>query len=182
MRNKEKPDNFTEEEVKWIEQKVAEVCIEEGDCLIWPRAMHQCSPVLMLPTRFNNKKQVRIRRVLLSQAWKKRRMGKDYHPMATCNNPRCLAKEHQAWRPFSEIVKSTAERTGWNLSLTARRRMSEGRAKHRKLTWDQVLAARAGADIGKIAKEAGVSRETVRLARVGATYKNYTGVWAGLMR
>lgn len=174
----------TQAEIDFVRSKIAAHSVEEGDCLIWQRCMDNATPIINLPRGMSARRQIRVRGFLLDAIMGKPhpKKGLDYRPVATCQNPRCLAQDHQRWVAVSQAQKMTAERTGYHLNPARNAKISKA-LNRRKLTDEQVQDIRAsGRSIKKLAVDHCMSFESMRRIKQGATYKVYNSPWAGLMR
>lgn len=176
----------SQQETDWLRKKIAASTVEEGACLIWQLALSNAGPIVMMPRDMPNRRQLRVRRVLLENIMGKKEPkpegGPRYVPVAKCGDPKCLRQEHQAWVTVSEQQRMTAKRTGYHLDPVRNTKIRNS-LNRRKLTDEQVAALRSSsASIRQVSSEAGVSFEAARQAKNGISYKDYSSPWAGLMR
>lgn len=171
-------------EIDYVEAKIAAHTVEEGDCLIWQLCMDNATPILNLPRGMSARRQIRVRGFLLDAIMGKPhpKKGLDYRPVATCQNPRCLAQDHQRWVAISQAQKMTAERTGYHLNPVRNAKISKA-LNRRHLSAEAVAEVRASSvPIKQLAAEHGMAFESIRRIKQGITYKDYNSPWAGLMR
>lgn len=144
-------------------------CIEEGDCMIWQGALTDQGYPLM---KFNGK-STSVRRVVMTLDG---RIPKSGQPVAcSCNEKRCVAKEHLSRSTFSKISQKVAD-SGLYASKARCAKVAEvnRNRKDTRLSIEIARDIRTSEESGQVlADQYGVGRNRISAIRRGEIWKEY---------
>lgn len=163
----------------YIMARIKSRIVECGDCWEWTGAMDGGStPIMRVPV---TRQLLSVRRIVMIA------MGKDPGPklgVSSCDNRRCVAPAHAVAYTRRQLQKRTAKRSGYGFSATRSKRLAESRRAKpdTKLNMEIVQRIRTdGRPTREWALELGVAQSTIQMARSHRTWKEYGGIFSGLM-
>ncbi len=178
-------------------RKIHRETVEEGDCLMWPGANDNGSPVMAMPYRRIGQarpagdrppQQIRVRTLLLELFTGKRPPANTTTPRSIvvstrCGNGACVCPDCAGYMQRGTVIARGLAGMDQATATLRRKRIAETRRSTRVLTDQQ--AARIKTELSTtaraLARELGVNFSVVNNCRAGRTYRDFSASpWQGL--
>lgn len=178
-------------------RKIHRETVEEGDCLMWPGANDDGSPVMAMPyRRFGQARpgsdrppqQIRVRTLLLELFTGKRPPANAKTPRSIvvstrCGNGACVCPDCAGYLLRGAVIARGLADMDQAKATMRRKRIAEKKHSVRVLTDQQAerIKTEIGTSARALSRELGVTFSVVHSCRTGRTYRDFSAsFWQGL--